>query len=64
MEVFVISFVVLVIAVLGMAIGVIFGRTCIKGSCGGLGTIKKAFGVDCSACPYKSREEEEQQEIV
>ena len=64
MEVFAISFVVVVIAVLGMALGVIFGRPCIKGSCGGLGAVKKAFGVDCTDCPNKNREEEKHQNIA
>ena len=38
MEIFLISFVIMVIAFLGMGIGVLFGRQGIKGSCGGLGS--------------------------
>lgn len=38
---FLISFAVIAVVVAGMAIGVIFGRNAIKGSCGGIG------GKDC-----------------
>lgn len=37
--VFFTTFIVIVIAVLGMAIGVLLGRPAIKGSCGGLNQI-------------------------
>ncbi|MEM1411205.1 MAG: hypothetical protein AAGH19_02525 [Pseudomonadota bacterium] len=36
MEVFIITFLVLALVVVGMAVGVIAGRPAIKGSCGGL----------------------------
>jgi len=44
---FLISFIVMLIAVSAMAIGVILGRSPIKGSCGGLNTIK---GLECGVC--------------
>lgn len=47
MEIFLISFVVLAIAILGMAVGVLFGRKSIKGSCGGL---NKTDGLE-TECP-------------
>lgn len=47
METFLVTFVVMAIAVLGMAIGVIFGKSPIKGSCGGLKNIK---GLECGIC--------------
>lgn len=55
MEIFLISFVVIAIAVLGMAIGVVLGRRPIKGSCGGLNTID---GLECACstpCENKRR---------
>lgn len=45
MEIFLISFIVMIIAVAGMAVGVMLGRRPIKGSCGGLNTIA---GVECA----------------
>ena len=42
MTIFIISFVVIIAAVAAMAIGVIFGRDAIKGSCGGIGAIDGA----------------------
>ena len=55
MEIFLISFIVIGIAVLGMAIGVLCGKSPIKGSCGGLNNID---GVDCACstpCEKKQR---------
>jgi hypothetical protein len=49
MEIFLISFVVMVIALLGMGVGVLRGRSPIKGSCGGLDTLSR-LGLDCSGC--------------
>ena len=49
MEIFLISFVVMAIALLGMGVGVLWGKTNIKGSCGGLNTLGQ-LGLDCSAC--------------
>lgn len=44
------------LAILAMAVGVIFKRPCLRGSCGG----PEAMGVDgepisCSACPNRSK---------
>ncbi|MDX1574293.1 MAG: (Na+)-NQR maturation NqrM, partial [Methylophaga sp.] len=39
MSTFIAAFVLLLIVVAGMAIGVIFGRSSIKGSCGGLNQV-------------------------
>lgn len=44
MEIFLVSFIVMVIAISGMAIGVLFGRRPIQGSCGGLNKIN---GLEC-----------------
>ena len=49
MELFLISFVVLLIALLGMGIGVLFGRSPIKGSCGGLNKLV-GLGLQCDVC--------------
>ncbi|MEE9397172.1 MAG: (Na+)-NQR maturation NqrM [Methylococcales bacterium] len=35
MTIFIISFIVMIVIMAGMAVGVIFGRKAIKGSCGG-----------------------------
>ena len=45
MQTFLLSFVVLVLCVTGMAIGVLFGRSPIRGSCGGIGG-----GESCTVC--------------
>jgi hypothetical protein len=48
MSLFLISVVVMAVVMAGMAVGVIFGRPPIKGSCGGMG----ALGIDtsCDIC--------------
>ncbi|MBF0237805.1 MAG: (Na+)-NQR maturation NqrM [SAR324 cluster bacterium] len=51
MKIFIASFVIFCLCVLGMALGVIFSNKCIQGSCGGLGKLKKMFGgPSCEAC--------------
>jgi len=45
METFLLAFLVIALAIGGLAIGVIFGRDPIKGSCGGLGCVK---GANCA----------------
>lgn len=55
MTIFIATFIVMSIAIIGMAIGIILGRPAIKGSCGGLNQI--GLSGDCGgAC---SPEEEE-----
>ncbi len=49
------SFVIVVLAVTGMAIGVMAGRSPIKGSCGGLN------GGKCELCSGSCRRKEESQ---
>jgi hypothetical protein len=54
MTLFIVTFIIMTIAVLGMAVGVIAGRKPIGGSCGGLG----ALGLECDAgcnkpCPKR-----------
>ena len=39
MSTFIVAFIILMLVGVGMAIGVIFGRQPIKGSCGGLGAV-------------------------
>lgn len=56
MSTFIAAFVVLLIVVAGMAIGVIYGRSSIKGSCGGLNQI--GLGGSCGgACSLEEKEE-------
>lgn len=49
MEVLLLTFVFMLIIVLGMSVGVIFGRSGIRGSCGGVNRIK-GVDVTCAAC--------------
>ncbi len=55
MELFIISFVVIGLAMAGMAASVLFGRSELKGTCaslgGGVGTLK-----GCEICPHRHRE--------
>ena len=45
---YVISFIIVTLAVFGMALGVVFGRPAIKGSCGGVAG-------ECSLCTERCR---------
>lgn len=47
MSTFLLAFAIILVAIGGLAIGVIFGRPPLKGSCGGVSCIK---GTDCGAC--------------
>jgi len=55
MAIFIVTFVVLLIAVAGMAIGVLLGRPAIKGSCGGLNQVGLA-GSCSGACSIEEKE--------
>ena len=55
MSVFIASFIIISIAVVGMAIGIILGRPAIKGSCGGLNQIGLA-GSCSGACSIEEKE--------
>ncbi len=48
MAMFLITFAVMVLAIAGMAIGVLFGRTPIAGSCGGLNAVNGSS--ECQSC--------------
>lgn len=50
METLILAFAIILLAMGGLAIGSMFGRAPIKGSCGGLSCIK---GADCAACPNR-----------
>lgn len=54
MTLFLISFLVIGVALLGMAAGVLLGRPAIKGSCGGLNQV--GLNGDC-ACSKKEKQE-------
>ena len=50
MGTFILSLAIILLAISGLAVGILFGRPPIKGSCGGLACIT---GADCSACPKR-----------
>lgn len=52
MGTFILSLAIVLLAISGLSIGILFGRPPIKGSCGGLSCIKNA---DCSACPNRNK---------
>lgn len=56
MSTFIAAFVLLLIVVAAMAIGVMFGRSAIKGSCGGLNQIGLS-GSCGGACSLEEKEE-------
>lgn len=54
MTTFIVTFIIMVIAVLAMAVGVIAGRKPINGSCGGLGKIGLECELGCDKpCPKR-----------
>ncbi len=55
MSIFIATFIILTIAVIGMAIGVIMGRPAIKGSCGGLNQVGLS-GSCGGACSTEEKE--------
>ncbi|MCB1407774.1 MAG: (Na+)-NQR maturation NqrM [Rhodobacteraceae bacterium] len=55
MQIFLMSLAAILLAFVGLSIGVIFGRAPIKGSCGGLSCIS---GADCAGCPHRDPEED------
>lgn len=62
MALFIVTFSMMLLAVVGMAVGVIFGRSPIAGSCGGLNAVN-ASG-ECQACsrPCSARRNAQLQE--
>lgn len=52
METILLAFVISLLAIAGLAVGVIAGRGPIRGSCGGLGCHK---GISCGVCKAKRR---------
>ena len=56
METLILAFVITLLAIAGLAIGVLAGRPPIKGSCGGIACAK---GISCSVCPSRAKAEAE-----
>lgn len=59
LPVFLVVLVLLGLGVLGMAVGVIFKRPCLRGSCGGP-ALHSAGGekISCATCPNRKREDD------
>jgi hypothetical protein len=55
MTLFIVTFIIMLIAVLAMAIGVLSGRPSIKGSCGGLNNIEGLKGSCSCSEPCEER---------
>lgn len=55
MSIFIATFIIIAIAIIGMAIGVLLGRPAIKGSCGGLNQVGLA-GSCAGACSPDEKE--------
>lgn len=55
MSLFIITFIIISIALIGMAIGVLLGRPAIKGSCGGLNQVGLA-GSCSGVCSLEEKE--------
>jgi hypothetical protein len=54
--VFLLTLSVLAVAVLAMAVGVIFKRPCLRGSCGGPGVFSaQGEKLSCATCPSRAR---------
>jgi hypothetical protein len=50
---------IFLLAMLGMALGVIFGKRCLRGSCGGLAGMRDPSGRPmCDQCPSREDESE------
>ncbi|MGB0467608.1 MAG: (Na+)-NQR maturation NqrM [Pontibacterium sp.] len=63
MEVMVLTFVVLATVIIAMSVGVLMGRTPIKGSCGGMASLGLDTACDiCGGDPKKCDEEQEAQQ--
>jgi hypothetical protein len=57
--VFVLAAVLIGVAVLAMAVGVLFKRPCLRGSCGGPAVIgPDGEKISCSGCPNRNKQAE------
>lgn len=57
LTVFLLALVLIAGGVLAMAVGVIFRRPCLRGSCGGAATVSvKGEKLSCATCPNRHRE--------
>jgi hypothetical protein len=51
MALLLITIVAIAIVMLGMSVGVLFGRPCLRGSCGGVG--RNGEDLSCETCPLR-----------
>lgn len=53
MATFILGFIIIVISIAGLAVGVLFGRPALRGSCGGLSC---GTSPACTACTARKKE--------
>ena len=64
MQLFVLSAVVIGIAMLGMAVGVLLSNRCLRGSCGGPEVLgPNGESLTCATCPNRSRSSDDESPI-
>ncbi len=64
MQLFVLSALVIGIAMLGMSIGVLLSNRCLRGSCGGPDVIgPDGESLACSTCPSRARQADEERPL-
>jgi hypothetical protein len=59
MKIILAALAIFLLAMFGMALGVLFGRRCIRGSCGGLAGMRDPSGrAMCDHCPSREADSE------
>jgi len=65
MQLFILSAVVIGVAMLGMSVGVLLSNRCLRGSCGGPDVLgPDGQLLNCAACPNRDRATEEEPSVL